>query len=183
MQPHERQFLLDELQKNRSRVMGLLEPLTVEQWHFKPADDRWSISEVMEHVITVENRVSGMVRQKSEGTPEEGKRSEVDDNMLIAAVPDRTERRKAPDTAQPTGQLRDGSEITTEFEKARARTTEVTTYNTKDLRQFFQSHGAFGELDCYQWLLLLPLHAERHARQIEEVKASAGYPSASVATA
>src|ERR1700749_1761808 len=106
MQPHERQFLLDELQKNRSRVMVLLEPLTMEQWHFKPADDRWSISEVMEHVTIVENRVSGMVQQKSEGTPEEGKRSPADDNVLIAAIPDRSQRRNAPDTAQPSGQRR-----------------------------------------------------------------------------
>ena len=35
---------------------------------------------------------------------------------------------------------------------------------------------ALGELDCYQWLLVLSLHGSRHAQQMEEIKAAAGFP-------
>jgi hypothetical protein len=31
-------------------------------------------------------------------------------------------------------------------------------------------------LNAYQWLIYLPLHTERHDKQIAEVKASPGYP-------
>ena len=44
------------------------------------------------------------------------------------------------------------------------------------LRAHFFPHIAFGDLDCYQWLLLVGQHSLRHALQIEEIKASAGYP-------
>jgi len=31
-------------------------------------------------------------------------------------------------------------------------------------------------MECYQWLLFLGLHCERHVRQLEEVKADPGFP-------
>jgi len=34
----------------------------------------------------------------------------------------------------------------------------------------------FGTLNAYQWLIYVPLHTERHDKQIAEVKATAGYP-------
>jgi hypothetical protein len=34
----------------------------------------------------------------------------------------------------------------------------------------------FGVADTYQALLLIPAHTERHLAQINEVKASAGFP-------
>jgi hypothetical protein len=177
-----RQYLVDELQKNRERTLALIEPLTTEQWNFKPEADRWSINQVVEHVVTVETRVMGFVQQKAEGTPETGKRSQVEDAMLIAVVPDRSTRRQAPEMANPSGKWPD-REVLAQFENIRAQTCEFTALNTKNLREFFQPHGAFGELDCYQWMMLLALHGERHARQIEEVQASPGYPKTAAATA
>ena len=47
-----------------------------------------------------------------------------------------------------------------------------------DLRNYVIPHMALGELDCYQWLLVLSLHGSRHAQQIEEIKAAAGFPRA-----
>jgi hypothetical protein len=35
---------------------------------------------------------------------------------------------------------------------------------------------AVQEADAYQWLLFLSAHTERHTKQIEEVKATAGFP-------
>jgi hypothetical protein len=42
---------------------------------------------------------------------------------------------------------------------------------------------AFGELDLYQWLIVLSKHGERHALQIEEIKANPAWPVESAAVA
>jgi len=34
-----------------------------------------------------------------------------------------------------------------------------------------------GDLEAYQWRLLLASHTERHVQQIEAVKTASGYPS------
>jgi uncharacterized damage-inducible protein DinB len=183
MEDRERQQVLDRLQSTRERILGLVEGLDPEQWAFKPGADRWSIHQVLDHVVAVENRVVGLIQQKLQGTPEPDKQSQASDDLLIAGVPDRTVRRQAPEAVQPAGQWAAGQEVVAEFAKVRARTLDFANTCTHNLRHYFQSHGAFGELDCYQWLMLIGLHAERHASQIEEVKATAGYPSAASVTA
>jgi hypothetical protein len=182
MEHSARQFLLDELQKNRDRILALVEPLTPEQWNFKPAEDRWSIHQVLEHVVTVETRVIGFVQEKAKGVPEPNKRSPVEDAALLDAVLDRSTRRQAPEMAVPRGQW-PNAEVITEFRNARDKSSNFVAANTANLRQFFQPHGAFGEIDCYQWMILLSSHGERHSSQIEEIQASLGYPQAAAATA
>jgi hypothetical protein len=44
------------------------------------------------------------------------------------------------------------------------------------LHHHFAPLGPLGDLDGYQWLLLLASHTERHVAQMDEVKGQAGYP-------
>jgi hypothetical protein len=37
-------------------------------------------------------------------------------------------------------------------------------------------HPVFGDLDCYQWILSMGAHAERHLKQILETIASQDFP-------
>jgi len=182
MEDRERQIVLNELQSSRQRLHGLTDSLTPEQWGFKPAADRWSINEVVEHLVSVENRVLGIIEEKAKGTPETGKRSSAEDAALRVGVPDRSNRRQAPEIALPSGKWPEHEAIR-EFDQTRARSEGFAGSVQQDLRCFFHPHGLFGELDCYQWLLLLGLHTERHARQIEEVKAASGFPREAAASA
>jgi hypothetical protein len=54
--------------------------------------------------------------------------------------------------------------------------TRCVKTTTEDLHGHGGPHPVFKMLDGYQWLLLLSGHSARHTAQIEEVKASAGYP-------
>ena len=64
-----------------------------------------------------------------------------------------------------------------EFESARARTRAFAATTTADLRRYFLRHFLFGELDGYQWLLLIGAHSKRHCAQAERVKASQEFPA------
>jgi hypothetical protein len=46
------------------------------------------------------------------------------------------------------------------------------------LRQSGFPHPILGNLDCYQWVLLIGGHGERHRAQAEEVMADANFPRA-----
>jgi hypothetical protein len=44
------------------------------------------------------------------------------------------------------------------------------------LRRHFFRHPIFGDLDLYQWLLMIAAHCDRHRVQSEEVMASPEFP-------
>lgn len=177
MNDSERQLAKDRLAASRERVLGITRGLSDEQWTFRPGEDRWSIAECLEHVVRVESRILGVIEAKVQ-EPAPGAPAEVreKDASVFAAVPDRKNRRQAPEAARPTGQLAAAGELPDAFEKVRQRTSKFTDETQADLRNYTHPHGGFGELDCYQWLVLLGLHSERHARQMEEIKADANFP-------
>ncbi len=63
-----------------------------------------------------------------------------------------------------------------EFHTRRAETVEFAESTQADLRSHFFAHVTFGDLDCYQWLVVMGQHTLRHVAQIEEIKASLEYP-------
>jgi hypothetical protein len=187
MEVHERQLVVDQLTASQARLLELVNGLTPEQWTFRPAEGRWSTAECLEHVMRVEKRILGIIEKKlgsqaNDDAPAHD-RVRVDDALVARAVPDRTNRREAPEPVRPTGQWPDPNELLAEFRQTRLRTTEFAAATQGDLRRYFLPHMALGELDCYQWLLVLSLHGSRHAQQIEEIKASTGFPAATASPA
>jgi uncharacterized damage-inducible protein DinB len=178
MEDHERKRVLDQLEASRDRLLGLVEGLTVEQWTFRPAEGRWSIGECLEHVTRVEGRVTGLIGKQLENPPEPDKKPLVagKDEMLARRIPDRTTRIQAPEPARPLSQWTDPWELIEQFTTTRENTRKVTEETQRDLRNHFIPHPVFGDLDCYQWLLAISLHGERHAQQIEEIKAESAFP-------
>jgi uncharacterized damage-inducible protein DinB len=178
MEEHERQLVVDQLTASRERLLELSHGLTAEQWTFRSAEGRWSIGECLEHVMRVENRILGVIGKKLKDDAPAEPTVRVDDARVLKAVLDRSVAREAPEPVRPTGQWPDPNELLAEFGKTRQRTTEFAATTQGDLRRYFIPHMAFGELDCYQWLLVLSLHGSRHAQQMEEIKAASGFPRA-----
>jgi hypothetical protein len=59
--------------------------------------------------------------------------------------------------------------------EARAE-TEAFLNNAPGLRQHVSDSPLGMKLDCYEWILFLTAHSERHLKQILEVKADPGFP-------
>jgi crotonobetainyl-CoA:carnitine CoA-transferase CaiB-like acyl-CoA transferase len=62
------------------------------------------------------------------------------------------------------------------FQAARDRNLETMRTTKEALREHFRKHPALGDIDAYQWYLLVAAHAERHVNQMLEVKASEAFP-------
>jgi hypothetical protein len=56
------------------------------------------------------------------------------------------------------------------FEERRAANIEFARTTQESLRGRFYPHPLVGMIDCYQWLLFLAAHTERHSAQMEEIR-------------
>ncbi|MGH9776475.1 MAG: DinB family protein [Candidatus Acidiferrales bacterium] len=177
--PAERKRLTDYLAKTRERLLGLTQGLAPEQLDYKPAVDRWSVAENLEHLTIVENRVLGRIEQLLREPVDFSKRSawEGRDDELIQTIESRTPGFQAPEFVQPKGQWQH-EELFRQLDAVRRRCSEFAATTNAELRSHFFPHPMYGELDCYQWLLIMGAHFERHRAQIEEIMASAGFPRA-----
>jgi hypothetical protein len=177
IESHERQLVLDQLAASEARLLALVEGLTPEQWSFRETPERWSIAENIEHVIVLENFILRAIENAIEGPAEPEKKAlATGKEPLVHGVGNsRSTKIKARQAALPSGRWPDTVELVAELRKTRARTLAFAAETNADLREHFFPHVAFGDIDCYQWLVVLGQHGFRHALQIEEIKGDAKY--------
>ena len=182
MTADERETLLKNLADSRERLLGTVEGLSREQLHYRSAPGRWTVAECVEHIAAVERRVLGLIQKTLSDGPAPAKRSAMEgrDRVLVEDVAGRVTRFQAPEYLIPRGQWPD-DQLWKTFEAARQRTREFVGSTDADLRKHFYPHPVFGELDLYQWLLLIGAHCDRHRAQSEELMTSAGFPRSSAA--
>ncbi len=176
MTPAEREHATKYLEKTRESYLHTARSLSREQLQYKPAPDRWSVAEVLEHIIIVEGRVLGSIEKTVQQAPNAPK-SAFKDDFLVSRVATRVDRLKGPEVLMPKGQWPE-DQLPLEFEAVRRRSIEFAGATHAELRRHTFPHPFFGELDCYQWLLLISAHCERHLAQAAEVMAEPGFPHA-----
>lgn len=174
----ERAYAIDALQSTRTALRQSINGLTDAQFNYKPAPDRWSIAECVEHIALIESGIFAAI-QKGMGYPANPeKRAEIkySDVAVIKAVRSRSVTLPAPDPFLPTGRFGSTSAAMAAFDQQREAVITYVQTVTDDLRTHYFRHIALGWLDAYQAILLLASHGERHRKQIEEVKAGPGFP-------
>src|SRR5437762_12987280 len=60
----EKDKALQYLETTKKNVLESTKSLSEAQWNFKPAPDRWSVAQVMEHIAAAEDFILGMVKEK-----------------------------------------------------------------------------------------------------------------------
>jgi len=182
MTTDEREVVLKHLADSRERLVNMAQNLSPEQWHYRTGEGRWTVAECVEHITTVEGRVIGLIHKSLETGPDASKRSAMGDDALVADVAGRITRFQAPEILVPKGEC-PHDQLIKEFDAARQRSREFAGSSEADLRSHFFRHPMFGDLDLYQWLLLIGAHCDRHRAQAEEVMAGEGFPRRSSAGA
>jgi hypothetical protein len=179
METHERQLVLDQFASSEARLLELVDGLTPAQWSFREAPERWSIAEIMEHVVAFENFIMQAITRIMDGPAEADKQrlAAAKEHLVLGLANARSTKFNAREAVRPVGRWADTAEMLAELRKTRARSIAFAAETQADLRAHFFPHIAFGDLDCYQWLVVLAQHGVRHALQIEEIKADPAYPA------
>jgi hypothetical protein len=174
MTPADREVLLEQLHGSREAVRRAVAGLTEAQAQFRPAPDRWTAAECMEHVAVAERQ---MLRLATEfRAPAAAPSNPRLDSLILRGGTDRSKKMQAPDVAVPKGRYATFKEALEAFEKARERTLAYVSACQEDLRGMATNHPVVGTLDCYQCLLVLAVHPARHAKQIEELRSDPSFP-------
>jgi hypothetical protein len=173
------------LQQTRNYVIGATVGLSEAQWKFKPAPDRWSIAEIVEHMVVVQELVLGPIREQLAKAPAASADRDYKqvDALVVNGLPDRLTKFQAPEFVQPTCRWEPSVSLD-RLNKNNGRLTEYLE-STPDLRQHMVdappikaiSKGAFESMDGYEWVLAAAAHTERHVKQILEVRADPKFPA------
>lgn len=165
------------LESSKKGVLAATKGLSEAQWNFKPAPDKWSIAECMEHIAAAEDFIRGTVEQNVMKAPAAPDRDIAKiDAGIVANVPDRSAKFQAPEPLKPTNRFGSPEAAIKHFVESRAKTEEFLK-TTADLRGHAVDSPAGGKWDAYQFILMIAAHSQRHTKQIEEVKSSTGYPA------
>lgn len=176
----DRSALVRQLEDSRQLISVVLEGMSAEQSNFKPENKVWSATEVVEHLILIEDMLMGILKQAMENTkPVPDSEPLPDpaqmDAAILKSVPDRSQKAQAPAQAVPKGNYRDREEAYREFSARRLKTIEFVQKTKADLRRY-RLQMPTGTVDAHQWLLFLAAHTERHMHQIAAIKEQELYP-------
>jgi hypothetical protein len=178
MTPVERERILKELDETRDGFLQVVQGMSQDQLEYREAPGSWSVAEIIEHVTFAEQGMLGWIENALRSAPDSAKRGDwdgQDEPLRNKFEESRKIRLQAPEVAWPTGRW-PLTGLLPEFNATRKRTREFVAATNDDLRSRSFRHFQFGLLDCYQWLVCIGSHCDRHRVQIEKVKASAGFP-------
>lgn len=171
----EQQKLSTYLTETGDNLLAITAGLSDAQWHFKPAADRWSIAEILEHVLIVERFIQGtIVRMPEAPPPAAGWNHAAEDEAIPIRTVDRTRRFPAPPVCHPTGNL-SANELLDAFTQVREKTRQLVS--APALRGHVMIHPVAGAWDGYHWLLAAAAHGARHTAQMMDVKGDPDFPA------
>ncbi|PYU02375.1 MAG: hypothetical protein DMG38_00540 [Acidobacteria bacterium] len=172
----EKERALQYLESTKKNLTEATKGLSEAQWNFKPASDRWSVAQVMEHLAAAEDFIRGITKEKvmTSSAGEPGRDFKKTDEAVLMMVPDRTHKAQAPEPLVPTNRFGSPDGSLKHFVESRLATEDFLK-STAGLRDHVMD-SPLGKLDGYEFVLFIAAHSERHTKQINEVKADPNFP-------
>lgn len=149
----ERKRAAAELEASRKVLLRTVSGLSEAQWRFKPASERWSIAECVEHIALAEDHYYELITGKLlKSAPDSAALAEArgKDDVVVKQMSDRSSKRIAAPALEPKGRWARPSEALGHFQKSRDRLIRYVRTTKDNLRAHAQSHRAVGLIDGYQ---------------------------------
>jgi hypothetical protein len=176
----EKEQLIKYLKDSQTEFVAAVTGLSDAQWKWKPAPERWSVNECAEHIMLAEGLLFAKAEEaiKNPPTPDWETATKGKTEILLQVMAPRLGKAKAPEDIVPSGTL-DRAVLMRRFAEARGKTLHFVEATQLPLKEHLAEHPfpIFNPLNAYQWVLYIPLHNMRHDKQIEEVKATPGFPA------
>lgn len=166
------------LQETEDGVLASVKGLSEAQLKFKPAEDKWGVGDCIKHIAATELALWQMTEGNIKQAANPEKRTDIKwtDEEVMKNIEDRTHKVKTFTPFEPQNTIyKSTEEALKSFMENRAKLIEFVKKTEDDLRNHVAALP-FGSFDCYQMILFIGAHSNRHTKQIEEVKATAGFP-------
>ena len=166
--------IFDDIDATRARLLQTVEGLSADEQNFRPAPEKWSVAEVVEHLSIIESRVArllGKLLEKAEAEAGAGSAGAAFAPVSVAEFVEasRAQKLEAPENVRPAGApLADSLEALRDS-RAALHALRPRVEQTDCAAARFP-HPIWGPLNLYQWLLFVGAHEARHIAQIEALK-------------
>jgi DinB superfamily len=175
MTKDDREHLLVHFQMTTQMVAEQVRGLSPTQLEYKASPDRWSIREVVSHLAVAEPDYWRDIQKALKAAPDmNGKKSSATDADILWYGIDRVVHTKTGGGHEKVDTYKDLGEALGKFQTLRATMIKYLNTTNDDMRA--HSFGDREPIDCWQWMLEISTHAERHIQQIREIKNDPKFP-------
>jgi len=142
----------------------------------KPAADRWSVAEVLEHLSLVEQRIANMAAAQIQAGRTGGLGPDTNtvgtlESFDAHRVVDRSRRLIAAEATLPHQGLDEPAAWAALVEARDAVRTAILGGDGLNLGELVIPHSVMGHMNLYHWVAFIGAHELRHAAQIREIAA------------
>jgi hypothetical protein len=175
MTNEDREHLLVHFQMTTQMVAEQVRGLSPAQLEYRASPDRWTIRECISHLAVAEpdywRDLTAAV--KAEPNMKEKKSAVTDADIMWYGI-DRVVHTKTGGGHEKVETYKNMGEALAKFQALRATMIDYIKSTSDDLRA--HSFGQQERIDCWQWMLEISTHAERHIQQIREIKNDPNFP-------
>lgn len=164
--------LFDHLDHHRANLRTAVEEVPPEFRSPRPAPERWSVIELLEHLGLVELRLTYLfnqwVAEAREQGLEPGEETHPTPPVNLEVVLNRNHQVTASEAVRPHGGLDEAAAWAALEEARRELKATVLAFEGLPLGGIIRPHPALGPLNFYQWIEFVGWHEARHTAQIRE---------------
>ena len=175
MSTEDREHLLVHFEMTTQMLAEQVRGLSPKQLEYKASPDRWSIREVVSHLAVAEPDYWRDLQKALKASPDmkEKKSTATDADILWYGI-DRVVHTKTGGGHEKVDTYKDLGDALGKFQALRA--TMIEYIKTTDVDMRAHSFGNQEVIDCWQWMLEISTHAERHIQQVREIKNDLNFP-------
>lgn len=171
-------YLKKYYEKISDTLYAQIDELTSDQLHFKPAADKWSIGQCLDHIIKSEQLLLDIIKKEMEKAPQPQLLDSigVSDQQIKMQLADRTKTYQAPKTLAGIQKYQEVDKAITDYKEVEKTIFKfIDSVNINDMRSHHSVYP-FGNSDVYQAVMSLAAHTSRHTAQIKQVKSDPAFP-------
>jgi hypothetical protein len=156
----------------QSWLIDEVSTLSPAQLNFRMAPSKWTIAEVVKHLVIGEPTYWDLFQKGMKEPPKRLEKQDTDEDVLWYGI-NRIHRQKTAPSEDPKGQTIEIRQALESFRNLHSMMLEYARTTNDDLRGHVMKEW---NVDNYQGLLEISTHTQRHILQIREIKADPGYP-------
>jgi uncharacterized damage-inducible protein DinB len=165
----DKNFLVSLLRESRERFLGSFADVSDEQGRLHPAENCWCVLDTVEHLTSAEGIMLKLITTQRKPRPADAANRE---QVFLKVIGDRSRKMQSPESGQPCGRFANLAEAAAQFKTTRDSVIQFVEQHPEDLRasEVTHPHPAAGNVSTYEMVIIIAKHAERHAKQIEEIR-------------
>ncbi len=163
----------------REVLLGEVRGMSEGQLTFRPAPERWSIGEILDHLCLAERSITRVVSkllQQAAGRGLIGEPGSMESPSHTIDLEIYNRSASAPESVRPSPAL-PLERLLSGLQESRERLQEVSSRaDGRVVGNLTIRHFQLGDLHFYQWLALEAAHESKHLGQIQQIKSHPDFP-------